>query len=121
MARDFRKLRAFHTADELVLEIYKSTALLPVEERYGLQAQLRRAAVSVPTNIVEGSSRTSTTEYCRFLTIAHGSAGECHYLLGVAVRLGFLSEQKTRGLITRYDKLQRTLGAIVNSLCPQEC
>jgi four helix bundle protein len=70
MSRDHRKLRVFASGDELVLEIYQATQRFPRSEQFGLQAQLRRAAISVATNIVEGSARRSAREYGNFLNIA---------------------------------------------------
>lgn len=91
MSRDHTALRAFHLADELAVCIYRETGLFPVSERYGLQSQLRRAAVSVPANIVEGSARRSQTDYVRFLEIALSSACEVDYLIGLCRRLEFLN------------------------------
>lgn len=87
--RDHNKLQAFQLADESVLLIYKLTKIFPKEELYGLTSQMRRAAVSIPSNIVEGCSRETEAEYLRFLEIAFGSLRELHYQLSLAERLGF--------------------------------
>ena len=77
--RDHTKLRVFELADELVSLVYKVTARFPREELYGLTAQMRLTAVSVPSNIVEGCARDSQADYLRFLCIAFGSLRELHY------------------------------------------
>jgi four helix bundle protein len=118
MRRDHRKLKAFQTADSLVIDVYRETRILPVEERFGLQAQIRRAAISAATNIVEGSARSSTAEYCRFLEIAMASAREVAYLIGLAARLEFLASQIADGLVSRYGDVQGSLINIIRSLSP---
>ena len=77
--RDHMKLRAFGLSDKVALLIYRATREFPKEEIYGLTSQMRRAAVSVPSNIVEGCARESQAEYLRFLEIAFGSLRELHY------------------------------------------
>lgn len=116
MSRDHRKLRVFELADELVVTVYRTTRKLPNEERYGLQSQIRRAAVSVPTNIVEGCARQSTKDYLHFLTMAMASASEVRYLLNLAARLGFLSSAECEGLESRYDELIRSLQKLISAL-----
>jgi four helix bundle protein len=116
MSRDHRKLKVFGLADELVVNAYRSTQSFPVEERYGLQAQIRRAAVSVPTNIVEGCARTSTKDYVHFLTVALGSASETRYLADLSRRLGVLSTAEAKTLELRYAELVRGLQKLVTAL-----
>lgn len=85
--RDHKKLRAFDLADQLAMLTYRQTANLPKDELFGLVSQMRRAAVSVASNIVEGCSRSSTVEYLRFLEVAYGSARELEYQISIAERL----------------------------------
>ena len=116
MSRDYRKLQVFVLADRLVLETYRVSAGFPVAERYGLQSQLRRAAVSAAANIVEGSARQTTRDWLNFLNIASGSAIEAYYLASVARRLGFVEEQENAGLEQGYSELAASLRAMSRSL-----
>lgn len=88
--RDHRKLEVFQLADSLTLSIYAVTRRFPEDERYGLTSQLRRAAVSIGANIVEGCSRSTKPDYVRFLGLAYSSAREVEYELSIARRLGYL-------------------------------
>ncbi len=89
--RDYTKIDAWKLADDLTVAIYQRTREFPREEQYGVTSQLRRAAYSVPANIVEGSSREGKRDYLHFLYIARGSLSETQYFLHLAHRLGFLS------------------------------
>ena len=109
MPRDPYKLGVFNRAHNLALDIYRLTRHLPEDERYGLSAQLRRSAVSVPTNLVEGSARVTGREYQRFVGIALGSATEVRYLLGMVVDLGYLKSDDVAGCKECSDHVVREL------------
>jgi four helix bundle protein len=113
MSRDHTKLRVFHAAHQLALDIYKETLNFPRHEWFGLRLQIRKAAVSTPSNIVEGSARRSTREYCNFLNIALGSASELAYLIGLATELGFLND--TSRLVTQARAVVRQMQRLVDS------
>ena len=116
MSRDPRKLKVFELADTLVLDVYRCTRALPPEERYGLQSQIRRAAVSVAANIVEGCSRRTTRDYLHFLNLAQGSAAESGYLMGLACRLDFVGGEAAHPIVDGYDKLARSLNLLAAKL-----
>ena len=92
MARDYKKIVAWQRAHNLTMEIYRTTTSFPTEEKFALTSQLRRAAYSVPANIVEGSGRSSKNEYLHFLHVAIGSLKEVEYFLLLSRELGYLDE-----------------------------
>ncbi len=93
--QDHIRLHAFRLADDIAVLIYALTAEFPRDELYGLTSQMRRSAVSVPSNIVEGCARESKTEYLRFLEIAFGSLRELHYQFGLSKRLNYCTDVET--------------------------
>jgi four helix bundle protein len=95
----------FSIADRLVIEVYRVSRAFPSSERFGLQLQLRKAAVSAAGNIVEGCARRTTKEYVNFLNIATGSAAEAGYLTEVSTRLGFLRSADSEPVRTSYSEL----------------
>ena len=115
MSRDHRKLDAFHLADELTLRIYANTQAFPKEELYGLRAQLRRAAVSIPTNIVEGCARDSKGDLLRFLDISFASTREVNYLVDLASRLRFIDAQIAADLVQFGGRVAAALAALRKS------
>ena len=116
MSRDHTKLRAFRLADALVIDIYRETKSFPADERYGLQSQTRRAAVSIAANLVEGSARRGEAEYLNFCNVACASAFETRYLLDLACRLGMMSTAVHQLLDTRMTHLCKSLVKLVMAL-----
>jgi len=114
--RDHKRLKAFQLADDLAVAVYKTTASFPKEEQFGLTSQMRRAAVSVASNIVEGSARHSLSDYVRFLDMAYGSACELEYQVSLAHRLGYLSDTDFDALRNACCETSRTLNALIRSL-----
>lgn len=113
--RDHRNLKAFQIADELAVAIYSITKNFPKEELFGLTSQMRRAAVSVPSNIVEGSSRDSQADFLRFLDIALGSAQELNYQLSLAKRFGYIPEDQVDSICDLSQRAVQVLYGLIRS------
>ena len=110
--KSYRDLETWQTAMDLVAEIYRVTKVFPKDELYSLTSQLRRAAVSVPSNIAEGQGRDSTKEFLHHLSIAHGSLCEVETQLLIAQRLEYL----TREDADRLASLAASVGRLINGL-----
>jgi len=113
--QDYRKLKVWQRAQEQCLGVYLFTADFPVEERYGMTSQLRRAAVSVGANLAEGSKRRSKIDKARIFNIAESEAAEAMSVLDLAIRLRFGRKEEAQRLIAGYDELV----AMLDSLCQQ--
>ena len=100
MVQSYRDLVAWNKAMELVTEIYRVTKKFPKEELFGLMSQLRRAAVSIPSNIAEGKGRLSKGEFRQFLGNARGSLAEVETQILIAQNLSYLDEPETNRLLT---------------------
>lgn len=117
--RDHTKLRAFELADEVAVLIYQITRSFPQDEVYGLRSQIRRAAVSVPSNIVEGCARESQIEYFRFLEIAYASLKEMDYQLSLAKRLEYLTIEKFSDCNCKIEEAKKVLFSLMKSMRPK--
>ena len=114
--RDHNKLKAFQLADTLTVAVYRGTGGFPRHELFGLAQQLRRAAVSCASNIVEGCARNSEGDYLRFLDMAYGSVCEVQYQLSLAERLGYLRDEDTQSLKNTCLETSKVLNALIRSL-----
>ena len=116
MVRDYRELIVWQKAVEFVVAMYRETASFPKEEMYGLTSQMRRAAVSIPSNIAEGQARSTTRDFIHFLYISRGSLKESETQIIISRRLGYLNEQQEADLLGRADELSRLISGLVSSL-----
>ncbi|MBS1686697.1 MAG: four helix bundle protein [Bacteroidetes bacterium] len=104
---DYKQLKVWSKAIDLVVDIYRATSAFPTEEKYGLISQMRRCAVSIPSNIAEGAGRNFDKEFCHFLSIAHGSSYELETQLIVSERLELLSKETTETLCNKINEVQK--------------
>lgn len=116
VARSFRDLRVWQVGKQLVLELYAVTRAFPIDERFGLAAQIRRAAVSVPSNIAEGYNRGHRKDYRRYLSIALGSCGELEKQFEIACELGYVAPEQQRSLSEVLDHEARMLRTLIRRL-----
>ncbi len=105
----FTELRVWQRSHALVLKVYQLTRTFPTDERYGIVSQLRRAALSVPTNIAEGTKREGAQDYARFLNIAEGSLVESEYLLMVSRDLGYAPNEETTAILKEIGEIASML------------
>jgi len=114
MGRDYTKIKAWQLADELALLVYKATKKFPKSEIWGLTSQMRRAAVSVPANIVEGSARKNRKEYLQFLYIAISSLAELEYYIRFTKELGYLDTNEYEELWAKSQESLKTLRGLIS-------
>nr|WP_242467733.1 four helix bundle protein [Thiocapsa imhoffii] len=103
---------------ELVERVYRMTKTFPAEERYGLSNQIRRAAVSIPSNIAEGHARQIKAEYRNFLSIAQGSRAEVETQTLIAIRLGYVTNPQVETILSLLTELSKMLNALQSKLAP---
>ena len=116
MLKNYKELKVWQKSYQLCVEIYGTTKRFPNDERYGLTSQIRRAAVSVPSNIAEGYGRKTIPEYLRSLYIAYGSNCELETQILLSGDLGYIKEKDTKDLLGKLGEVERMLKALIKSL-----
>ncbi|HET6454680.1 MAG TPA: four helix bundle protein [Armatimonadota bacterium] len=119
MMRDYTKIKAFQKADDLVVRVYQVTQTWPKEEQYGLTSQVRRAAVSVASEIVEGSGRRHLTEYLQFTNRGYTSLREVGYQLYLGHRLGYVDDATYAEIKAMHEEAIRVLWGLVETIAGQ--
>jgi four helix bundle protein len=112
----YKELLVWQKAMVLAKEIYKTTALFPGEERFGLTSQMRRSAVSVPSNIAEGQARQGTREFLQFLSHASGSLAELDTQILLSLELGYARDERAEALQDKVTELQKMMSGLRRSL-----
>jgi len=114
--QSFKNLNVWEKSHRLVLKVYKLTKDFPASEKYGVTSQLKRAAVSIATNIAEGAGRAGNVDFARFLEIAAASASECEYLVLLCRDLGFLSSPHHQKLTLEMEEIRKMLYGLIHKL-----
>lgn len=116
ITHQYKKLKIWQDSVTFSIEIYKITKLFPQQEQFGLVSQLRRASVSIPSNIAEGSKRSTKKDFASFLRIAHGSSAEIETQLFIAKELGFIKVKDYDNLISSLDKIMGMLASFIRTV-----
>lgn len=116
---NLKELKIWNKAIDLTVEVYKATASFPKEEVYGLTSQIRRSAVSVPSNISEGAGRNSNKEFIHFLGIANGSSYELQTQLVISNRLNLMTDETLQPLLKEIEEIQKMNYKFQNTLTNQ--
>ena len=116
--KSYQELIAWQKAMDLVEDVYRASKSFPKEETYALTSQIRRAAVSVPSNIAEGQGRRTTSDFLRHLSIAYGSLCEVETQILIAHRLGYIDQDTTRKLLSGSAEIGRLINGLLASLKP---
>ena len=114
--QNYRDLKVWQSAMQLAESVYRITAPFPSHETYGLTSQLRRAAVSIPSNLAEGHARSTTRDYLRFVGIAQGSLAEAETQIELARRLGYVPTDDLRTMLEQTNELGRMLHGLRSAL-----
>ena len=116
MVKSYQDLLVWQKAMELTVEIYRIVKLLPTEERYALSDQMKRAAVSIPSNIAEGQARNSVKEFIQFLSIAKGSNAELQTQCLICRQLQYLPEAELKTALALSDEVGKMLNGLIKNL-----
>ena len=114
--RDFKKLKVWQRSHQLALDVYKSTEKFPKSEQYGLMSQMRRSAVSIPSNIAEGCGKEGQAVFARYLRIAMGSANELEYQLILSHDLNYIGKGAFDTLSDEVNQLKKMLVVLVKKI-----
>lgn len=110
---DYKELNVWKRSIKLAVHVYKLSQKFPIEEKFGLISQIRRCAVSIPSNIAEGAGRRTDGEFANFLGIAHGSICELETQVYVAFELGYIEEQKFIDVTSELTEIQKMLYSLI--------
>ncbi len=116
MLKSYKELKVWQKSYQLCLEVYKITAGFPKEEKFGLTSQIRRAVVSVPSNIAEGYGRKTTADYIRFLYIAYGSNCELETQIMLSGDLDYIENKLVIAIMDNINEVERMLKSLIKSL-----
>ncbi|MCD4727075.1 MAG: four helix bundle protein [Pirellulales bacterium] len=114
--KHYRELIVWQKAMDLVKSVYETTSCFPSSELYGLTSQVRRAAVSIPSNIAEGQGRNTTRDFLHFLSVAQGSLREVETQISIAESLGYIEKQLERTILDTTAEVGRLISGLCNSL-----